>query len=490
MKPLPTLQRAHGLVALRKPARDDVLASTGLGGAAAELWSAHGTLLLSVGAALALLAPVLLRLPRKAGITAAVLIIALCQMAFDMPPDQVLLESVIVLCFARVLTLKDALEGFSSEGVVAVGVMCAVAKGVQTTGGLELLARLLLGKPRGHVLAMVRMLLPVLLVSAFMNNTPVCAMFLPIVTEWAKGLGIPAAQLLMPLSFATMLGGTLSLIGSSTNIVAAGVAAKQAALEGSSFAMGMFDIAPVGIINALAGTLYMVLGGRKLLPKGDYTPAPVTAAGDGTAAAKPPPPPRGEVRLWLALLALTATMAIASQQPKQLIVVALACLCLFVRTGCMELKDAWKAVNGPVLLSIALSFALGKALSASGLADAIAAQIVKVVAPLGPLALLFVVYFVAICIGAVIANNAVVVLMFPIVVRVCEGAGVSWRAPFYALTMAASASFSTPVSYQTNLMVSEPGGYAFADFLRFGLPLQLVCMLAAVPACHFFYGAK
>ena len=175
--------------------------------------------------------------------------------------------------------------------------------------------------------------------------------------------------------------------------------------------------------------------------------------------------------------------AIASQQPKQLIVVALACLCLFVRTGCMELKDAWKAVNGPVLLSIALSFALGKALSASGLADAIAAQIVKVVAPLGPLALLFVVYFVAICIGAVIANNAVVVLMFPIVVRVCEGAGVSWLAPFYALTMAASASFSTPVSYQTNLMVADQAGYSFADFVRFGVPLQLVCMLATVPAC-------
>ena len=191
--------------------------------------------------------------------------------------------------------------------------------------------------------------------------------------------------------------------------------------------------------------------------------------------------------MWFALLALSATMTIASQQPKQLILVALACLCAFVRTGCMELPDAWKAVNGPVLLPIALSFALGKALSISGLADVIAAEIGNVVAPLGPLALLYVIYFVAICIGAVIANNAVVVLMFPIVVRVCEGAGVSWRAPFYALTMAASASFSTPVSYQTNLMVAEPGRYSFAHFLKFGLPLQLVCMLATVPACHVLY---
>ena len=74
--------------------------------------------------------------------------------------------------------------------------------------------------------------------------------------------------------------------------------------------------------------------------------------------------------------------------------------------------------------------------------------------------------------------------MFPIVVRICEGAGISWKPAFYALTMAASASFSTPVSYQTNLMVAADGRYAFADFLKFGLPLQLVCMLATVPACQ------
>ena len=74
--------------------------------------------------------------------------------------------------------------------------------------------------------------------------------------------------------------------------------------------------------------------------------------------------------------------------------------------------------------------------------------------------------------------------MFPIVVRICEGAGISWRPALYALTLVASASFSTPVSYQTNLMVAGTAGYSFADFARFGLPLQLVCMLATVPACQ------
>ena len=94
------------------------------------------------------------------------------------------------------------------------------------------------------------------------------------------------------------------------------------------------------------------------------------------------------------------------------------------------------------------------------------------------------------CIGqdsARVLLAQVVVLMFPIVTRMCEASGVPFRAALYTLTMAASASFSTPVSYQTNLMVAKEGGYAFGDFVKFGLPLQLVCAIATVPACYLLY---
>jgi len=435
--------------------------------------------LAATGAVLLLLLPILPKLPRKASVTAVAIAVALVQMAFDAPPEQALLETVVVLVAANVISLKDALDGFRSEGVVAVGVMTAVAKSVQTTGGLNLLAGLLLGKPSGRFAAVVRMLLPVLAISAFLNNTPVCAMMMPILAEWAASLGVPIKQLLMPLSFATMLGGTLSLIGSSTNLVAAGAAQKY----DPSFAMGIFDISKVGLINALAGCAYMLLAGPTLLPDGNV-PVLKQTASDATAS---PPPPRGIVRLWLTLGLLAGTMTIAAQQPKRLVHVALIVLCVMMRLGCLTLKEAWSAINGPVLLSIALSFALGVAIEKSDLATIVAAKIVDLVAPFGTLALLFAIYTVAILVGAVISNNAVVVLMFPLVVRVCEGAGIPWKAAFYALTMAASASFSTPVSYQTNLMVAGAGNYAFADFVRFGLPLQLVCMLATVPACYLLY---
>ena len=353
----------------------------------------------------ALLTPALLKLPRSAAYCAGVLVIALVQMAFDMPPDQVLLEAVVLLIALKVISVKEALDGFRSEGVVAVAVMCAVAKSVQTTGGIQLISRYLLGSPKGHEMALLRMILATMAISAFMNNTPVCAMMMPILTSWAGTVGVAPSALLMPLSFATMLGGTLTMIGSSTNLVAA----NAAHLHDPSFSMKVFDITQIGVINALAGTAYMVLFGRKLLPQGDVT-APAKPASTSSAAVAP----RGVARLWLALGLITITMSVAAQSPKALLPMALGCLCLLIRSGCLTLKEAWGAVNGPVLLSIALSFALGEGIKRSTLAEIIAEKIVTLVMPYGELALLFAVYFVAILIGAVISNNAVVALMFPV----------------------------------------------------------------------------
>jgi len=374
--------------------------------------------------------------------------------------------------------MKEALDGFSSEGVVTVGVMCAVAKSVQVTGGLQLIAKYMLGSPKGYEAALLRMTLAVLALSAFMNNTPVCAMMMPILSGWGAQVGVTPTALLMPLSFATMLGGTLTVIGSSTNLVAA----NAAAAHDPTFSMKVFDITAIGAVNAAAGTLYMLAFGRRLLPKPVET-IRVAPSGGSKGGAVVPPPPRGAARLWLTLGLIATLMSFAAQNPKQLLPMALGCLAILLRLGCLSLPEVWAAVNGPVLLSIALSLALGEAIKKSALAGIIADQIIGVVAPYGKAALMFAIYFVAILIGGVISNNAVVALMFPIVVRICDGAGMPWKPALYALMLAASASFSTPVSYQTNLMVANEAPYAFNDFVKFGVPLQLVCMLATVPAC-------
>ena len=396
----------------------------------ASFWKEHGTLILSVVGTLAVLAPTLRKLPGPAMKTSIVLVLALVQMAFDLPPDLVLLEAVVILYGLNVLSMKEALDGFRNEGVVTVAVMCAVAKGIQATGGLNLIAKYLLGSPKGYESAMLRMTMAVMAMSAFMNNSPVCAMMIPIIKDWAGSVGVASSALLMPVSFATMLGGTLTMIGSSTNLVAA----KAAEGHDPTFTMQVFDISKIGLVNALAGTAYMVFAGRHLLPKPIETAAGAKASGESKAVALP----RGAFRMWMTLGMITALMTLAARKPKELLPMALGVLCVLVRTGCLSLKEAWSAVNGPVLLSIALSFAIGEAIRKSELAGMIASQIVSVVAPYGELSLLFAIYFVAILIGAVISNNAVVALMFPIVVRICDGAGVSWKPALYGARRLAS----------------------------------------------------
>lgn len=139
---------------------------------------------------LTVLSPVLVTLPAKAAITAALLVIAVVQMAFDGRPEQVLLEAVVLLVATGVITIKQAVHGFSSEGVVSVAVMTVLAKGVQSTGGLQLITRLLLGSPSTYIEALLRMLVATLSISAFLNNTPVVAMLMPVVVDWAQTIGL------------------------------------------------------------------------------------------------------------------------------------------------------------------------------------------------------------------------------------------------------------------------------------------------------------
>ena len=167
----------------------------------ALFWSKHGTLVATLVGSLVVLAPSLRKLPRQAALTATVLVVALVQMAFDKPPDMVLLEAVIALVGLNVLSMKEALDGFRAEGVVTVGVMCAVAKSVQTTGGVNLMGKYLLGSPKVYEMALLRMTVAVMAISAFMNNTPVCAMMIPILNQWAATVGVTPGSLLMPHQF-------------------------------------------------------------------------------------------------------------------------------------------------------------------------------------------------------------------------------------------------------------------------------------------------
>jgi di/tricarboxylate transporter len=177
-------------------------------------------------------------------------------------PDLITVGVLTLLLTLGVLTTEQALAGFSNEGMITVAVLSVVAAGLRETGAMGLVAQRVLGRPRTAVRAQARLIFPTALMSAFIYDTPLVAMLLPVVADWAKKLRIAPSQLMIPLSYATLLGGVCTLIGTSTNAIVNGLIVSQAKRP----ALHFFDVTWVGLPCALAGLAYLLLVCRWLLP--------------------------------------------------------------------------------------------------------------------------------------------------------------------------------------------------------------------------------
>lgn len=554
-------------------------------------------------------------------------------------PEYVMLGGLVTLLGAGVLSPGEALAGFANEGMITVAAMYVVAAGLRETGGIGVIVRYLFGQANHVRHAMLKVMLPTMGLSAFLNNTPVVATFIPAVAAWARRHSISTSKLLIPLSYAAILGGTCTLIGTSTNLVVNGLWISQG---GSG--LGMFDLAWVGIPVAIAGMLYMLVLGPRLLPEhkaekgvfdnpreytvemivdpdgplvdqtileaglrhlgslflveigreGRVVPAVnseerlrpndrLVFAGDVNAivelqklrgllpvlsedrALERQVPERklveavvsprcplvnqtlresrfhtfygatviavaregkrvsgslGEVKLrpadtlllearpvwverhlhspdfllvssvkdsevprheralyaWLILAGIVITVTAGLFE---MLTAALIGAGLMLFSRCVSTTMARKSIDTQVLLVIACSFALGKGLYVTGAADFIAGHLLTLPGD-RPWLVLLLAYLMTSLLSAIITNNAAAVLMFPICISIAASLDVSVVPFIITIMMAASASFATPIGYQTNLMVMGPGNYRFMDFVRIGLPLNVLLALVAV----------
>ncbi len=185
--------------------------------------------------------------------------------------DLVLLSGLVILLLTGVLSTTEAVQGFANPAVVTVGLLYVVAAGLRQTGGMTMVTNRLLGRPGNLSVAQARLTIPVAIGSAFMNNTPIVAMYLPLLAGWAKRNRLSVSRLFMPLSFAAILGGMCTLIGTSTNLVVNELIREEvvrATANGETVdfqPFGMFTLAWVGVPAAILGILYMLLTGRLLL---------------------------------------------------------------------------------------------------------------------------------------------------------------------------------------------------------------------------------
>ncbi|MFZ5653690.1 MAG: SLC13 family permease [Pseudomonadota bacterium] len=549
-------------------------------------------------------------------------------------PHLVMLAALTVLSVTGILTAEEALAGFANEGLITVAAMFVIAAGLDASGGIDLLVNRLLGRPDGARRAQLRIAAPVTALSAFLNNTPLVAAMIPALHAWSRRIDVAPSKLMIPLSYSAILGGTLTLIGTSTNLVVNG---QYQALTGAP-GFGLFDITPLGLPVALVGVGFMLLAFPRLLPdRKEKTPfsnlreftlevavAPdgplvgktveqaglrhlrrvylveierdgniVTAvpsqeklrggdrlvfagdtqaisdllringivpsvAGDGAGAlaveraerrlveavvsphcdavghairdtrfrdrygaavlavarngervpgnlgsielqagdtllleARPAfvsrqrynkdfllindldtEQPRHE-RAYLAWAILVAMIGTAGAGWISILNAALLAAGAMLLTGCCSVAQAEKSLDLTVILTIAAAFALGGALEKTGAAASIANSFLALSGD-RPWLMLAMTYVTVMLLTEMITNNAAAMLMLPTVVAMTESAQLNAEPFVLAVMMAASASFATPIGYQTNLMVYGPGNYRFTDFLRVGVPMNLV----------------
>jgi di/tricarboxylate transporter len=539
-------------------------------------------------------------------------------------PDLVFVAALTALMVTGVLSPAEALAGVSNPGLATIGVLYVVAAGLVDTGAIHLLGARLMGQPRSTAAAQSRLMLPVSGLSAFMNNTPVVAMMVPFVVDWSRRASVAVSKLMIPLSYASILGGMCTIIGTSTNLIVNGMFMESTGTKG----LGFFEIGLIGLPLAITGTVFVVAAARWLLPSresaiganeegreyatemlleqdspaigknleeaglrnlpgaflaeiergGTVLPAvsPLVRlqAGDRllfvgavesmvdlmrmrglvrffevVISASNPIVGRtvregrfrnrydaviiavarngervrgrlGDVRLrvgdtlllesrpsfltrqqyskdfllvselrsarvprhdraWLAMLILGFMVLTAASGMLSMLEAALLAAGAMLVSRCTRAGDARERVDWSVLIVIGASLGLGAAMTASGAAAAIASAWIALAGE-NPWLALAAIYLITNLFTELITNNAAAVLIFPLAEATAQGLNVSLY-PFVAVVMiAASASFATPIGYQTNLMVYGPGGYRFADYLRIGGPLNLLLGVMAI----------
>jgi len=556
----------------------------------------------------------------------------------------------ILLLIGGVINVKQTFIGFSNEGMLTIALLFIVASAIHNSGAISRLNKLIFGKSESGITSkLFRLLFPVAGISAFMNNTPVVAILTPTIRSWADRTHYSASKFLMPISFAAILGGMCTLVGTSTNLIIYGLMIDFG-MEG----LGLFEISKVGVPIAIIGLLYIIFFGNKLLPehkktmstledntreffielkviesyphigksieeaglrhlKGLYlfeierddeiiTPARPTEiiqlddrlfftglpktildlqktpglqllkdctfdlkqydssqirpfeavvsvsspligkkirnsnfretynaviiaihrngarinkkigdiiihSGDTlllladkkfynewyassdffliSRSEQVPSKPRWQAILSVFSLGVMIILILFKILPIVAAAGIAATVLLFTRT--ITTLEARHSIDFRVIIIIASSLGLAEALTESGVAQFLANSIVAAGGTFGPLGVITALFIITSIFTNFMTNNATAAILFPIVFASAQQMQADPRPFIIALAIATSASFATPISYQTNLMVYGPGGYTFKDFFRVGFPLQIFVTIAAIVLINYFY---
>ncbi|GEK59121.1 SLC13 family permease [Marinococcus halophilus] len=567
-------------------------------------------------------------------------------------PSIIFLFVLSLLLVTGLITPQQGLKGFANQGMLTVGLLCIVAGAVQQTGIVDRFVEGVLSKGRTPRGSLMRMLVPSALMSGFLNNTPIVATFSPLVKRWCEKYDLAPSKFLLPLSYATIIGGTITLIGTSTNLVVHGLL-----LERGYAGFHFFQLALIGIPATIAVTIFILTVGIKILParkpplfyqkegrrkymlKLEITPAykhlgetlkragfindpsmqllaviPKDAPGSrevgehhvlepgdclvvygdlaqvavlenieglnikteaNEAQASEQPKERklmevmvthysnilftklkdiffdqrfdaaiigihrydesyspemkemvvkpGDTLLllagpefeqktsahndfhvlknsvnpflkgprwksWLPLVMMVLMVVLAALQIIPIFYAALIAVAGLLVTGSLSLTDVHRYIPYEVLIVIAAAFGLGEAMMSTGAASLLAEQMIEWFMPFGVLGVFTALYVLTNIFTEVVTNNAAAIVMLPVALETVDILSVSPVAAAVIVAIAASASFITPIGYQTNLFVYTQGGYRFTDFMKIGVPVSLIVMTITISITWTVWG--
>ncbi|MBS0411097.1 MAG: SLC13/DASS family transporter [Proteobacteria bacterium] len=396
--------------------------------------------------------------------------------------DVVALAGAAVLLGTRTVRPVEVQGAFGSPAIVALAALFVIAYAMELSGLMGVLVRWatrICGQMGVLGLWIVVGLAGA--ASAFLNNTPIVVLAAPVIRDVSRSMGLSPRRFLIPLSYATILGGACTLIGTSTNLLV-----NDMAQNAGQPTFGMFEATPVALIVAAAGGLYLYAFGARMLDRSEALEAPDVAsptamvpAGDDPAIF-PTDRPFRAFAAWTSLATFVAVVLVAALGWAPIAASALAGAVLLVLLRMISAEEAYRGLRPEILLLVAGMVVIGLSLEVTGLAARATDGLAAFVRPLGPRVALALFYGATLFLTEILSNAAVAVLLTPVAVALASTLGVNPRPFLVGVMLAASAAFATPFGYQTNVLVYQLGGYRYLDFVRVGLPLNLITWAVGV----------
>ena len=374
-----------------------------------------------------------------------------------------------------VIPMNQVFSGLSNSTVVLFAAMFVVGAAMFHTGLAQKVGTTVVNLTgTGENSLMFGTMLVAAVLSSVTSNTATTACLIPVVIGICQVARIPANRQLMPLAFAAGLGGTITLVGTPPNIIAAG--AMKAA---NMVPFGFFEFAWIGVPLTIAGMFYMMFVGKHFLPKGGVVSAEV----DAEAAAEAKAGDTSATKQWLTgatLLMVVVVMALDIKSFPLEVAATLGALFLVV-TKCIGEKDAYRGIDWVTIFLFAGMLPIATAMDKSGAGKMIADMVVGAMgAAPNPVVVTAVLFLLSCGLTQFMSNTACTALLAPIGIGIAKGLGVSPAPVLMAIAIAASCAFATPVGTPPNTLVLGPGGYKFMDYVKAGTGLVVVCFIVSV----------